>query len=216
MAPGDRLERGGLDGVIAGMARIDRIDFGATNFPFGDGEYEWAPDLFGHIELGSVDAGGLDITNGWRTILNFDSIAYESREFNDWHFTTRTSYNETPFFVTGISIFMDADAVSGASNTFDRIVLRVVVNGSPAYQYKEREVYYIPLAQASQYSAAPSPMGTASDAAADGAGHMFYIPLGLVRCYGFRVDAKVEDIEAFDKVTHRMAFVEGWIPDDGV
>jgi hypothetical protein len=216
MADGDRVELGDIEGVVRGCRLLDRCDFGATNFPYGDGEFEWDTALFSHIALGGVDAEGLKITSNWRTLIYFDGLSYDSRQVTGMKFgSTRTSYNETPFFLTGVSILMDADAVSGAAHTYDRIVLRLTVNGAPASQYGQREVYYLPLCQATVYDKAPSPMGTSSDAVADGAGHMFYIPLGLVRCYGVKLDARIEGTDAFESVTYRIAWTSGWIPDDG-
>jgi hypothetical protein len=218
MADGDPMHRAIVDGLVQGLKRMDRVDFGNNSFPYGDGEYEWTFGLWISAVWADVIYVGSDLGIGWQTLLHFDVEQWNSRHFNDdWWGSSRTTYNETPFYLTGISIVMDADAVSAiATHTYDRITLRITINGSPAKQGGSSEVHYIPLSNANEYEKIPTPSGTSESIIDDGPGHLFYIPLGIVRAYSIKIDAKVEGVEAFTELSNRGIWIDGWLPDDGV
>jgi len=224
LADGDLMHRAVVDGLILGMKRFDRVDWGDGDFPYGDGEYEWSPNLWYkvvHGEENELYAAPL-LTNSWQSLLNFNVEAFESRDFSSpSHFgSDRSSYNEAPFYLTGITVSMNAVAVSGGATRYDRIILRITVNGAPVNQGGSRDIFYIPAASASEFAPVPTPLGVSSQfitsdlSPAVAAEHQLHIPLGLVRAHSVKVEARCDGVVAFDTVHERSCFIEGWMPGD--
>ena len=215
---GDVLQRGHTDGAIMAANRMDRVDFGKATFPFGVGAFEWHPKLWYHAmySTGDKTKEGLGLRSNWTTVLNFDVKNYGSRlASSNYKDGQAGTYNETPFFVTGVTVGVDESGVSGAAERPDYIEVKVWLNGVELRQAKETRIRYYPIARASGFDESVSAaLAVESGEPNDGAGTLFYIPVGMCRCYSLRVDLRVVGGDAFKEVKYRIAQIEGWIVDD--
>jgi len=222
---GDTILGAHVDGIEAGMAQLDRIDFGKSTFPYGVGEYEWHYSLWKDFVLVSGSETypeASEIGAGWTTVLAFDPVSYTSRRlWDDGTYknpdTLRNTYgiDETPFFLTGIVVKVDKDAVSGGIRRNDRIALRISLNGTQLRQGGSTTLYYYPMANTASFGNYPAPLRLDEDyTIADSDCHMFYVPLGIVRCQSIRIDMKVEAATAFTTIRARCTAIEGFIIDE--
>jgi hypothetical protein len=237
---GDMMYGGIADGLCRGVNRMDRIDFGDGNFPYGTGEYQWHYALFKMSWVAAYYQTQPIIGGNWRTILQFDPTNYNSRVMDtmfpknteglldDYYFDARSDsgIDETPFFITGFFFETEGDSISGSARYNNPIEFSIVLNGSKLRQGTLETIKYHQMATAFpveftefftdtsdtlQNFRVPAANYAETIDVHDGGGPFFYLPIGMVRCYNFEIKARIKPGEAMTEFGMRQGFIEGWM-----
>lgn len=228
---GDSLRSTDVDGLVRALDRMDRVDFGKTDFSYGDAENEY----MWYRQFAQLDFGGdyfgisSEVKNNWVTLLSFDPYNYNARVVDVFHNGVRDDYldrgssniDETPFFVTGMHFACDEVAVDGTNTKHaNGIKFKIAFHSGTdsVRQRNQSEVIYYPLASTAGVGLGepvPGAIGSSSINPSNGAGPFFYIPFGLIRCYSFRIDAAIDGGgEAFDSIHLKELHLNGWMIED--
>jgi len=218
-----------VDGLFRAIDRMDRVDFGKTNFSYGDVAHEFAWNRqFAQLDFGGDYFGQSSIvTNKWVTLLAFDPYNYNARVVDVFNNGVRSDYldrdvsniDETPFFVTGMHFACDETAITGGKKYANGIKFKISFHSGTdsVRQLNQSEVIYYPMASSASVGLGeivPGAIGSSSVNPSNGAGPLFYIPFGLIRCYSFKIDAAVEGGEAFESIHLKELHLSGWMIED--
>lgn len=219
-----------VDGLVRALNRMDRIDFGKTDFSYGDTEHEYMwYRQFAQLDFGwSYFGPSSELKNVWTTVLSFDPYNYNARLVDVFNKGIRSDYldrgtsniDETPFFVTGMHFACDETAISGGNKYANGVKFRITFHSGTdsVRQRNQSEIIYYPVASTADIGLGeyvPAAMGSSSINPSHGAGPFFYIPFGILRCYSFRIDAAVEGGgEAFESIHLKQLYLDGWMIED--
>jgi hypothetical protein len=221
---GDLLRSTDIDGLIRASDRMDRVDFGKADFSYGNTnhEYVWHHEMFAKYSVWGDYFGPSSVVNSaWQNLISFDPYNYVSRNLTRRHsdYLSRSTslVDETPFFVTGFLFTCEKTAITGGNKYANGIKFKISFHsGSDSVrQHNQSEIIYYPLA-----STAGTGLGEPVPGAMGGAhiittnnvdGPMFFVPLGMIRCYSFSVDVAVEPGEAFESFNQKLVQLQGWM-----
>ena len=220
---GDTIRSTDVDGLVRAIDRMDRIDFLDSNSPYAGGTYTWSPEMFAEYDTGAGYFGpSTEISSKWYTILSFDPYNYNARKVDVMHtdYLDRgtSGIDESPFFVNGFYFACDENSVTGGNKYANGLKFKITFHSGTdsVRQRNESELTYYPVASTNGMGIGepvPGAMGIEDSTPTGGAGAALYIPLGLLRCYSFKVDVAVLPGEAFTTIHKRIAQLHGWMPE---
>ena len=221
---GDSLRSTDIDGLVRALDRMDRVDFGKNDFSYGNTnhEYVWHHEMFAKYSIwGDYFGPSSEVSSSWQNLISFDPYNYRSRNLTRRHkdYLPRSTslVDETPFFVTGFFFSCDETAVTGGNKYANGVKFKISFHsGSDSVrQRNQSEIIFYPLASTDSTGLGdpvPGALGGAHILTNDNVdGPVFFLPLGMIRCYSFSVDVAVEPGEAFTSFNQKAVQLQGWM-----